>query len=388
MRSEKLQDAVGEVKDLYIQDACVTVTKKKNALMKWTALAACLCLAAGGILWLTRSGGTPANPLPKITVPAYVSGGGSFEGLLYYSADELKNGNPWREDANLKTLPVFKNGCYDLSGTGQSAGQNEEEMSRKLTAAAEALGLKIEKTERETGKDNDRVIGLRAVTDGGTLTVGADGTLGVVFPAGIALPEEYHFTFTDTSDKEAEAVLKYLAETYAPLLGFTRPETVVRGEYSFDGEYGRSYYVYDAVPDLSERILNYFFRSAQFGPDDEGNLIVIWLRDGLAKAEKLGDYPLITAAEARKKLLNGQYQTTVPEAMPGEEHIAKTEIVYRSGPNEETLLPYYRFWVELQDMDGQKMTQENGLKTFGAYYVPAVRDEYIDDFAVYDGRFN
>ena len=35
-------------------------------------------------------------------------------------------------------------------------------------------------------------------------------------------------------------------------------------------------------------------------------------------------------------------------------------------------MPYYRFYVELPDM---KM--DNGLKNFGAFYVPAVKAEYI-----------
>ena len=34
------------------------------------------------------------------------------------------------------------------------------------------------------------------------------------------------------------------------------------------------------------------------------------------------------------------------------------------------------------------MKEENGLKTFGAYYVPAVKSEYLDNMEVWDGRFN
>ena len=74
--------------------------------------------------------------------------------------------------------------------------------------------------------------------------------------------------------------------------------------------------------------------------------------------------------------------------MPGEKYIAKTELVYRSGLRAETILPYYRFYIELQDTDGWKMTQDNGLKTYGAYYVPAIRDEYISNLSAYHGEFN
>ena len=139
---------------------------------------------------------------------------------------------------------------------------------------------------------------------------------------------------------------------------------------------------------MTERILNYNFRTAQFAPDDNGNLMLIRLNDDLCTAEKIGEYPLISVSRAKEKLLEGKYQTSVPVAMPGETYIAKVELIYRSGPMEETLLPYYRFYVELQDGDGLNMTMDNGLKTFGAFYVPAIQDAYISNLSTYDGWFN
>ena len=49
MKSEKLQDAIGEVRDSYIQDAAGKTAGKKNAWMKWAiaAAAACVCLFLG-----------------------------------------------------------------------------------------------------------------------------------------------------------------------------------------------------------------------------------------------------------------------------------------------------------------------------------------------------
>jgi hypothetical protein len=65
------------------------------------------------------------------------------------------------------------------------------------------------------------------------------------------------------------------------------------------------------------------------------------------------------------------------------EYVAKVELVYRTGGTEQYFMPYYRFYVELPDME-----RENGLKTYGAYYVPAVEGEYISNMPVWDGRFN
>lgn len=182
--------------------------------------------------------------------------------------------------------------------------------------------------------------------------------------------------------------MAYLTETYSSFLNFNYPEIVLQGDYTFGEDYIRRYLVYDSGTDMTERILNYNFRVAQFVPDDSGDLMLIRLSDGLCMAEKLGDYPLISVAEAKEKLLDGQYQTSVPVAMLGEKYIAKVELVYRSGPREETLLPYYRFYVELQDADGWQMTRSNGLKTYGAYYVPAIQDDYISNLSTYNGYFN
>ena len=84
--------------------------------------------------------------------------------------------------------------------------------------------------------------------------------------------------------------------------------------------------------------------------------------------------------------MSGQYQTSAPAEFPGEEFIGKVELVYRSGSSEELLLPYYRFYVLLSDEYAPDT--DNGLKTYAAYYVPAIADEYIAGMPTYDGRFN
>ncbi len=401
MKEERLLSVLGKVDEQYIIEAMPSKQKiRKPIWVKWVAAAACLCLIVGGFVAITRPGETPpiiSGELSQIVIPEYESGGMGFEGLMYYSAEELENGNPWREDIALETLPVFRNGSYDPSGAGVPIGLSEAEMTEELENAAKALGLDILETETETivteSEDGTFIPGdviccIRAITRSGELIVYANGELVYDLPSGYELPDEYHFTYSNTSDSEAEAVMTYLTETYAAFLDFDHPEIVLQGDYTFDGEYTRSYLVYDTGTDMTERILNFNFRTAQFAPDDNGNLMLIRLNDGLRMAEKLGDYPLISVSEAKEKLLDGQYQTSVPVAMPGEKYIAKVELVYRSGPMEETLLPYYRFYVELQDADGWQMTQSNGLKTYGAYYVPAIQDDYISNLSTYSGGFN
>lgn len=379
MTANDLLDMIGNVNDSIIEEAKERKKPAVPAWTRWVAAAACLCLVAGAIFAI--AGGTNhgiTGKLPKIAIPEYGGDGMGFEGILCRSAEELAIGNPWREDAALDTLPVYRNGSYDPSGAGEPLGLNEAEMRAELERAAKALGL----TALETEADAYRI---RAAADEGSLTVYADGSLTYELPAGYELPEGHHLPYSDPSDPEGTAAMAYLTEAYAALLDFDHPETVLRGEYTFDGDYMCSYMLYDAGTDLTESILNYCFRGARFVPDENGALMLVRLSDGLRTAEKLGDYPLISVSEAKAKLLAGQYQTSVPGAMPGEEYVAKTELIYRTGPKEETLLPYYRFYVELPDADG---AQDSGIKTFGAYYVPAIRDDYISNLPTYNGDFN
>jgi len=48
-------------------------------------------------------------------------------------------------------------------------------------------------------------------------------------------------------------------------------------------------------------------------------------------------------------------------------------------------LPYYKFYVELPELENRF---GHGLKHYGIYYVPAVDGKYIKNMPVYNGNFN
>ena len=58
-------------------------------------------------------------------------------------------------------------------------------------------------------------------------------------------------------------------------------------------------------------------------------------------------------------------------------------MLYRTEPSCAYYLPYYRFLAELPEMGAR-----DGLKHYGAYYVPAVESRYIANMPTYDGNFN
>lgn len=400
MRGDSLLDKMELIDPAYVEAADEVPKRKKSGWIKWGSLAACLCLIVAVAFTITRHSTrqqTAPSKLAAITIPERSGGGMGFEGYMCYDISELDNGNPWSADMNITSLPVYQNGAYDPSGAGIPTGLGEEEMMERLTLTASALGLEVLSTKVITDGQEEKDIGtvpngdptaIHAETTGGTMEVQADGGIIYFLPdEGLALPDAYNFTYSSTTDAEAESVLSYLIDSYREVLGFGNPKAISSGDYNIYGEFSRSYQVYDASEDDIENILNYNFRRVSFYPDENGNLSGIRMNDGLLSAEKLGDYPVISAEEARERLAAGNYQTSVPAAFPGEEYIGKVELVYRTGRLEEVLLPYYRFYVLLPDTM-QPSSAEQGLQIYGAYYVPAIAEEYIVNMPAYDGSFH
>lgn len=421
MRGNEFLDKMELIDPAFVEAADKETYQKKGAWAKWCVTAACLCLIVGSVFALVNGESTvpqatetPDNateytvPTPlttnppialhpdAITIPSLQVNAG-FEGYMCYDISELENGNPWSEDMNITSMPVYKNLAYDSTRAGIPKGLSEDELTKLLELLVKNLDLEILETEIIRDgyviKDgewvpNDAPTQISATTDNGEITVYADATITYRLPDnGLSLPAEYHFTNSDSTDEEAEKVLPYLMVSYGNLMEADNLIGESFGDYNIFGEFNRSYIAYDASGDDISDILNYHFRRISFYPTDEGNLYLIRINNGLSVAEKIKDYPIITVEEATKRLSAGNYQTSVPSAFPGESSISKVELVYRTGRLEEVLLPYYRFYVLLTDSVSETATKL-GLKTYGAYYVPALPDEYITNMPIYDGSFN
>lgn len=395
----RIIDSIGKIDDDMIESVdalrhCQKSSKKKNTYIKWCTVAACLCIAAASAFILPKIGNTPKLPDPVDPQPLpgqeISSAGMGFEGYLCHDISELNNGNPWSENMTISELPVYKNGAYDESGAGIPKGLSKEEMMKHINVSANALKLDVvsvevfdaggEKTEGEIPAE------IRAKTNKGTIIAYANGGITYFLPdGGVELPSKYSFTFSDTTEDEAESVLSYLLASYKDFVAMDEPMAFSRTAYNFNGGYSRWYSAYDASGSNLEDILNYNFKSVGFFPSDSGKLSAIRTGNSDGIMEKLGDYPIISIEEAKKCLAAGKYKTNVPFAFPGEEYLGKVELVYRSGSLEKLIIPYYRFYVLLPDMTEGS---EAGLKNYGAYYVPAISDEYISDLTTQGGKSN
>ncbi|MBR2640570.1 MAG: hypothetical protein IKD39_08425 [Oscillospiraceae bacterium] len=410
MKAEDISEAMNNINEDFVVSADERRKPKvrKSAWVKWVSAAAAIaviCFAGAKLFYndpiVYAPEDDPIAPPPYENEPEYgaslpileyiesSSNAYGFEGYMAYDISELENGNPWNEKMVLKTLPVFRNNSFNEIGIAYP-GIGEEAMLKKL---GELTGGAQNATEYTyigdytsgTGIPDDFVTSIEAVFGNSTIEIQSNGGVVVKYNGfdGEELPKDISFTHTETSEGEAFETIRYLYENYGDIIGIPEATFVTSKEYTFSGEEIRDYRIYDFSGDEISDMLNFAFNEVQLAPNDEGKLMLIRINDKLSCAEKIGDYPIISPDEAKDMLLDGGYITTVPFEMPGEKYIEKVELIYRSGIGENIWMPYYRFLVELPEM-----AQENGLKNFGAYYVPAVEPEFITGLPLWNGSFN
>lgn len=364
--------------------------------------------APGGSGGLVPSpGGHAGNleDLPLLPITTMEGETNGYEGYVAYDISELVNGNPWTEDLALSTLPVYENPLsYD--DFFLASGADFDKMRGFLTEIAERLGLDAETypiTDDTPDEETQKIITekfegdvpdgyfnptkLILQADGLKIEVDQEMTAEVSFEPARPLPDGYSFTFYSPYE-DMTVTADYLLGQYRNLIGITEPRTDISGgDYDIYLRQGYHIAFFEGEGDILSQILHYNFNPISFYCNDKGQLSFIRIRQpDLSK--KAGDYPVITADEAKSLLGSGNFVTSVPYEMPGIEYVRKAELVYRTGRREQYFMPYYRFLVELPDESLPKFAKENGLRHYGAYYVPAVESTYLISMPVWDGSFN
>ena len=329
----------------------------------------------------------PAGGLPKITAEL-TTGDMGFEGYMAYSVDELENGNPWRGiPADTEALPVYENLLYS-EHADPVLYETEEELRGAAETAAERLGMTVLSLEVRTMGEirgteyTERPTGASAECEGdfGAATV-------YVSNAGM-IRTQFSDPLPFGSEEEKSAAMDILSA----YLGYRDAVIAESGDRNIYGVRSRQYRVYEDSSDPVQKLLNYSIAvSRLYETDDGAGLGTVWKYPGIDVLKFLGDYPVIGEDEARAMLLNGEYLTTVPaDTLPDsgltEDRIDRVELVYRTGPRDKYIEPYFRFLVRLRE--GFPASAAEGLSNWGAYYVPAVRTEYLAEIPVWDGSFN
>ncbi len=407
MRGDEFLDKMGLVDFTFVEEADRQPVRNRYAWLRWGAMAACAVLIAAFCLWYrpygtdilttTETGAStqaqpetenpPEKELPMLTITEDVSAMG-FEGYMAYDVSELVNSNPWYEGCGVTELPVYENSIHHSEGE-----PDFDWMESLLRDVADRLGMEVTEIIRTNNTPDAEIrqkyvesyrerfgalvskavmtdANVQASDDNYTIIVRHHGHVVIEFVEGIPLSE------TETTEA--------LLSQYGEWILFDDPQASIRGgDYNIYGNQLVREVFCEGGATLTEEIVHYNVTTGQFD-----------IRDGMlygisytvpSLSHWVGDYPILTTEEATELLLAGQYVTNVMEEMPGEEYIAKVELVYRARRGDAYFIPYYRFYVELPSYERE---DPPGLKTYGAYYVPAIEGKYISNMPQWNGQFN
>ncbi len=382
MKSERLLYALEDINDEYIEQAAPKHKKKANKIwLKACAVAACVAVTvtAGLGLFFDKEKHPPVE-LPVLTLGNIFDGGMSMEAHWAYSADELISSNPWTEEKTPESLPVYKNSVYN---EGANPDYNAKQMKKILLEYAAKFGINMAANDiKETVYDS--FYGYYIESGNIRIELNIWMMLNVEISGEDVLPSGYTLDRYASLD-ELKKTAEYLKKEYADFLGMSKPVADISlGAYDVYGRRSFSLSFYDGSGNAEEQIKSYNFNSVHFWADENGSLHI---SRSCSKDEAIGVYPIITADEALGLLLSGNYVTSVYTGFSGKENVKKAELVYHVSSLSELLVPYYRFYVEVEN-EGDIAKEFPGMKTYGTYYVPAVKSEYISNMPLWDGSIN
>ena len=384
MKKKRISETIDNISTEYIDEA-VEYSSTKNRYsklwIKWVAVAACFTLIVTGTLFVNF---IDNRKIPMVELSIDSTGGMSFEGWFLKNSDDFLCDNPWKKQIFLSRLPVYSNIAFDEKGTPCGLSEKRlEEMIRIAADKSETMVINITKSYANDlygGYEEDFVYAITAETADGEIVANAAGGLTIIFNDPISLP----FDFDNGNRAQGEKATEYFSNKFSALISefidFEKPAFAISYEYDAYEKIVGKYIAYDSSDNCIRDILNYNFQYAEFRLDKNGNLLSVYICNSFCGVEKLGDYPIVSVNKAKSELEKDNYISSVPYVFPGKEYIADVELIYKHG-KKETVAPYYRFIVELPE--APSLNEE--IKSYGSFYVPAIREEYISEIILYDG---
>ena len=421
MTAQTLFRAIGEVDEAMLQDAVAAAARpvKRRPPVRFgagLATAACAVLLAAAVLGavapvLAPKGGagemntagtqqdemTSDAALPEFSLKEANGAGFGMEAVMVREESELvPTAWPVSSGETPASLPVYEN-ARPADATGARA-YTQEELSALAQQTAAALGFEVERVElspteaqRQATMERFEAAGLlpseedapevaaekqaqldynlapdsaaAVCTNGAVVTASRTGTVRVELAEGFdAAPS--------TQDAQAyAAAVQRLADEYGAAFGMQAPQAAVQADYTVEGNVHLTNFVWDAAASPAQQLLFASCGRLSFSAGEGGTIFY----EPPQLGEALGEYPLLSQSEARAMMLQGQCLAGAPYAVQSEADIAAVELCYREGS--EVYAPWYRFWVKLPEEAQQDCAE--GCTAYGAYYVPAVRGEYI-----------
>lgn len=394
-KNERLLQQLGDVNDKFIAEAN---PKPKKSRIKLALIGAMGTAAAGVIIWQgvknipdkkpeklvseTKKYGEiiefPENTgeleIIRTTDPG--GGGMGFEVFMAYDVSTLLDGNPSRENCEFTELPVFIEPSNEIYSHGNLPVYTMDEMEERLKDVAGLL------TDEEFTPVDRHPNGDYYKAKAGNIELSMysySSRIYIEFENSVDLPPEYDIC--NTTDKDhAERSLEYLGEKYRDVIRMDNPTPTVFTDFDIYNEPLTTFALYDNSEDPLTALINYNLRKVYFYGGRKLSTISIY--NNYDYKEFAGMYPVISYDEAYEKLISGDYYTTVwdehylPDGINTDE-ITFTGISYNRTNDYKYTLPYYRFLIELHPERTGDMKLADGMREFGAYYVPAVSPDYL-----------
>lgn len=301
-----------------------------------------------------------------------------YEAIMQKQASDMTWDNPWIIDQDIHELPVFRN-LHRSDDVGEMVVEDEDAIMELANRYAKKFAFSIESYENFMGIYTFQC-------DQGEIVVRQDQSVTIWFSDSYKKQNNEHLK-EPTSKQIALDNLKECYNKHSDSIDFVDPAYIASLEYGFDFEKIQpismwSYRVYEGSQDVIENFLSYSFKNVEFMILENELCGIRFYQEDIS--ESIGNYPIITSTMAKERLLKGQYYASAPIANFDE--IIYVELVYHINRTNEYFMPYYRFYAPLKDDSYSK--ELTGLDTYGAYYVPAITDEYLKDLPQNERFYN
>ncbi|MCL1865812.1 MAG: hypothetical protein FWF82_00200 [Oscillospiraceae bacterium] len=253
-----------------------------------------------------------------------------------------------------------------------SANENIIKKLDKIVGLSDKITVRI-RLGQETGYDEFQ----NAATDGDDVNTDID-TNSYTYDKGIDLSNHHNFSYYDLTAEEAREVTLFLLEWSGNITNIENPGVNTFAHLDMYGRQVRLWYsVFENSGTLTEKILNWNFNNMAFSPNEAGELSLI-KKNYTDLSDKIGDYPIISASEAQRLLLDGKSLTNAYVDGNGLNagDLARVELIYRANANEEVFMPYYKFYVKYSETSFDSTVET--IKEYVAFYVPAISGDYLE----------
>ena len=308
------------------------------------------------------------EPLPTFEM-SFGAGGMGFEGYIVKSIEDFKGVDWLTEDLEIETVPVYQNVEFLHEGISTVLNPDLDRMKAIIDDLAQRLNVDYE--ELVAREDNGIIYAYEVSNSKISIEVNSLMEAEINFKEELVLPENIHNGYDD-SYEEIAAYGEYCMDEFSYLWDEELELVVSGGDYNIYDEQS-----FDAGAQNDKM-------KVSFCGSDTGDTIWLMRIFYLMKYEKIGDYPIIDLEEATSLLLGGQFVSSAPDPELTEENIYGVTFEYRDSIYDQTIMPYYVFYMEI---DSETQAEDDYLH-ISRYYVPAIPKEYISNWQTWMGQFN